>query len=63
MGNGPELVLWWVCREQAGVMEREGKWVSPDRSESVHAFRSGPRKTLRFCDLLDVPRCHVDGQG
>jgi hypothetical protein len=36
---------------------------SPDRSKCVHALGGSPRQALGFCDLLDIPRCHVDGEG
>ena len=35
----------------------------PDRSESVHPLGSGPRETFGLCDLLDVPRRHVNSEG
>jgi hypothetical protein len=36
---------------------------SPNRSSCDHALGGSPRKTLGLCDLLDVSRCHVDGEG
>ena len=36
---------------------------SPNRSKCVHALGGSPGKALGFCDLLDVSRCHVDGEG